>query len=432
MAGLAGLSAANPDLICTARRDAVRNTNMESLLAASRLRVPIFQRRYCWGPEQWNCLLADALAESGHRLGRLVVAELKPQGRSRLDVVLCDGQQRCTTVLLLLAAIRDVAAATPGAEGLASRLSSIICPESEHLELWLATGAAAAGDQGEDLPFLALSPTYFDRGSFFESLLPPAAAAEWAKRSLVAEGSSVPRAAKVHFLAKLQGMEAPRLSLLAENVLSFRWLCFPLDLGGKAVINGAVADGTDNLHIIFIRLAWREAMWEQPQRKAEAKAIQEADFVRTLLLGSFRSEEESIAMYRSYWLPVERAAIEAARKAGRSDDQVAFLEQLLHSFLDAQPESSQPKKPPPPTIPGMSPELLAKLNDREERSKPKKPPRLFARFSAWLQNVLLLGEETNKPEELLADIDRVAGRTASAMERLALFASSPTSVQDSR
>ena len=83
-------------------------------LLARHLLVPIFQRRYCWQEDHWRklwrdvCSLRSALLGT-HAIGRVVVAR-EPQA-----VMLVDGQQRCTTLMLLLCAVRDVARETSGA-----------------------------------------------------------------------------------------------------------------------------------------------------------------------------------------------------------------------------------------------------------------------------------------------------------------------------
>ena len=68
--------------------------------------VPEFQRGYAWNKEQWLALWNDLLAisrrpNSHHYAGAIMVAE-----QPATEVVeLIDGQQRITTVALLLAAL---------------------------------------------------------------------------------------------------------------------------------------------------------------------------------------------------------------------------------------------------------------------------------------------------------------------------------------
>jgi uncharacterized protein with ParB-like and HNH nuclease domain len=90
-------------------------------------RVPIFQRPYVWdGPEvlqlwddmtvQYRALHPAAPGEavrpsrSTHFLGSFVLAPLASPAHGVTPYLIVDGQQRLTTVLLALAALRDVQA----------------------------------------------------------------------------------------------------------------------------------------------------------------------------------------------------------------------------------------------------------------------------------------------------------------------------------
>lgn len=78
-------------------------------------RIPLFQRPYTWNEKNWRALWNDLIetyemgAESRHFLGSLVTKSLPatPEGVSPFLVI--DGQQRLTTLTILLAVIRDVA-----------------------------------------------------------------------------------------------------------------------------------------------------------------------------------------------------------------------------------------------------------------------------------------------------------------------------------
>lgn len=78
--------------------------------------VPNFQRRYRWQREHWNVLFEDLIREcesssseiDGHFLGSIVLHKYVPEfGADLPHFMVIDGQQRLTTVLLLLAALRD-------------------------------------------------------------------------------------------------------------------------------------------------------------------------------------------------------------------------------------------------------------------------------------------------------------------------------------
>lgn len=333
---------ANSNVICTAKYDDVGKVSVAFLLS-TRMRIPIFQRRYCWGRDQWATLLGDALsvvdgAKAKHVLGRITCVKGDPQKDSRLAVI--DGQQRNTTCSLLLAAIRDVAASRgsdAACQSLSMDLDSVLLPDAGGFESWLfdrsgadlGAGASTMIEEGEALDFAALIPTYCDRSSYFAAVLPPrslakAAAGEWQR----------PMEAKLYFFEEIMAYSADRLQALADVVLhKLEWLFFPI-----CVWDGH-RDGTEDLNIIYERLALRDATFCKPTRDTEFASMGSADFVRNLLLGSFHCEPDAIEMYKRHWLPIEKAAAEAARQSHTSGV-AAILERMLDAFLKAQPEES--------------------------------------------------------------------------------------------
>ena len=129
--------------------------------------IPLFQRRYCWTEKQgasWWRDLRNLMKKGGwnssHGTGKIVVMQHKSDDVSQM--VCIDGQQRLTTTMLLIAAIRDAAAAVAPNDSAAfaalqSRLTSL---------LHVADATCR------------LQPSYIDRASFFSLLgygdhLPP-------------------------------------------------------------------------------------------------------------------------------------------------------------------------------------------------------------------------------------------------------------------
>lgn len=85
---------------------------------ASQFVVPVFQRDYSWTEmhcdQLWQDILhiADAPSERGHFLGSLVYVSTGDSAASFTRWLLIDGQQRLTTLTLLLIALRDHIVAT--------------------------------------------------------------------------------------------------------------------------------------------------------------------------------------------------------------------------------------------------------------------------------------------------------------------------------
>ena len=72
--------------------------------------IPVFQRDYCWGPEQcdrmWSDVLKSADDDGQHFLGSFVYVD-EQVGVAFGSWLVVDGQQRLTTLTLLMIALRD-------------------------------------------------------------------------------------------------------------------------------------------------------------------------------------------------------------------------------------------------------------------------------------------------------------------------------------
>jgi uncharacterized protein with ParB-like and HNH nuclease domain len=86
--------------------------------------VPLFQRPYTWDESRWKVLWADLVelcedeADSNrakpHFMGSLVTVPTRSVPEGVTKFLLIDGQQRLTTLQVLLAALRDSAHGMPG------------------------------------------------------------------------------------------------------------------------------------------------------------------------------------------------------------------------------------------------------------------------------------------------------------------------------
>ncbi len=95
--------------------DAKALTVRETLYAGNQYVIPFFQRSYSWRRRHWTrlwndlCALIEDKKEGQHFLGPLVCTSVKRLFGDVPAYQLIDGQQRLTTLTVLLAAIRDVA-----------------------------------------------------------------------------------------------------------------------------------------------------------------------------------------------------------------------------------------------------------------------------------------------------------------------------------
>lgn len=72
------------------------------------VRIPFFQRRYVWNEENWGDLYEDMLDQKKKQfLGSLILKQQGKQSGKNSEVLVIDGQQRLTTLSILLKALFD-------------------------------------------------------------------------------------------------------------------------------------------------------------------------------------------------------------------------------------------------------------------------------------------------------------------------------------
>ncbi|GMO61434.1 MAG: DUF262 and DUF1524 domain-containing protein [Treponemataceae bacterium] len=72
------------------------------------VKIPFFQREYVWGKNNWEDLLDDLFNfDKTHFLGSLILKQQKAKSGEPKEVLVIDGQQRLTTLTVLLKAIYD-------------------------------------------------------------------------------------------------------------------------------------------------------------------------------------------------------------------------------------------------------------------------------------------------------------------------------------
>jgi uncharacterized protein with ParB-like and HNH nuclease domain len=72
------------------------------------IRIPFFQRSYVWDQTNWEELFEDLNSDKNHFLGSIIFKQQSIQTGNPKEVLLIDGQQRLTTISLLLKAIYDI------------------------------------------------------------------------------------------------------------------------------------------------------------------------------------------------------------------------------------------------------------------------------------------------------------------------------------
>lgn len=375
---------ANANSICNATSDKLGRMTMHKLLVMDLFCVPIFQRRYCWNTTQWKTLLDDAAVggHPKHSLGRLTCTSTTATSKSShlLGVLgrscILDGQQRFTTTTILLAAIRDAWHQLQGDTGTVATIHQILFSNVNQMKEWMETKEPLR--EGMELPFARLIPTFCDRRAYYRAILPPSNYSDF-----LSEDSSQPLPrplqAKEFFLQQIQSRHCtlPKLTKLLRGVLDgLTMLYFPID-----VDDNHENDGTNDMMVIYERLALRDATFCKPTRKEEYQSMTGSDMIRNLLLGSFADDTGSAKYYNEYWLPLEQEI--ARRNDGRT------MPKVLQAFLEA----------PQNTIGTI----------REAKAGHVVGGQIYAQFQAWFA-VRLAGDEGREMDGSIDEKVRQIGR----------------------
>lgn len=88
----------------------IETYNVHKLFSTDSYRIPIYQRNYAWGKEEISQLLQDIIDYSGisdkYYIGTLVVYKQSLEGAIFYDTI--DGQQRLTTLSIILSVLKNV------------------------------------------------------------------------------------------------------------------------------------------------------------------------------------------------------------------------------------------------------------------------------------------------------------------------------------
>ena len=223
--------------------------------------VPLFQRHYSWKQEHWKTLWEDLAelyeASDGreHFLGAIVTmpVDMQPHGVSKY--MLIDGQQRLTTLFILLAAIRDAAKEQE------SKLSVQI-NEQYLINKW-----------ADHLNRLKLLPTQTDRERFFQVM------------NGGGKGQDRLLQAYRYFTKQLKGRD--------EQGQPYNLKQLQTILVQQFMVVSIVLAKDENPYLIFESL------------NAKGQPLTQADLVRNHLLMRIDDPEDQALAYKDIWHPIE-------------------------------------------------------------------------------------------------------------------------------
>ena len=360
---------------------------------APRILVPVYQRRYCWEQVQWRKLWQNVIAPPSsmvpHAIGRVTVS------RERHAVVIIDGQQRMTTLMLMLCALRDESRAMVGealAAPLVAKVSVVLTSRSGKLQRRQPSPSAAVGStasvserapddshsrqagiglEGLDGAMsVRLVPSQEDRLPFcslvlgvpFERHGSRAAATMTAcydffrteVRALTGRQlpsmDDAPTEGIGDARAKAGGQGGGRFASPVTRPAPAECVTLLMNvvenvLCRLSLVVFELQDGV-SLQNMYDMLAQRERALSAFFAHVGGKAMSEVDLVRNLLLNHIADDDERMRAYETSWLPMERA---------HGDGRAELLEAFLSKFVDvasmappADESVLEPMGPPPP------------------------------------------------------------------------------------
>ena len=225
--------------------------------------IPLFQRSYSWNSNNWKILWNDlyALYSEGknrkHFLGAFVSMpiDMTPSGVTKY--LLIDGQQRITTIFLILAAIRDLA--KDNDENLSDQIN----------ELYLINKFAKETNKYK------LFPSQTDREQYISIIN---------NRANLDENNNIVKAYR-YFRHKLESKQDTGQSIDLNK--------FQNILLEEIMVVDIVLDRDENPYLIFESL------------NAKGEPLTQADLVRNFILMCITDTADQELAYHDFWLPMQ-------------------------------------------------------------------------------------------------------------------------------
>lgn len=227
--------------------------------------IPPFQRNYEWKENDCEVLFFDiekaCLTKQKHYLGNVVYYPGKNDGAAYSEYILVDGQQRVTSILLLLCALRD--------------------SMSDEKEKQRINARYLCNDTNNERYRVRLKQTEYDAGSFIK----------------VVDGEYIDNAPNIDIDSNV-----------FKNYKKFRKLIAEAQVRNSIVTPGALYEAVNSVEIVDVNLQIQDNL-EAVQTVFEkinstGKPLTPADLIRNLLLltGSAYQQEQ---LYKKYWIRIE-------------------------------------------------------------------------------------------------------------------------------
>lgn len=342
----------------------VQNATLQGLVQGEKqFRVPIWQRQYTWGEPQHKQLWYDlteqydrafvgggGAAVAGHFLGSFVLSPVDPSASGMQTFLVIDGQQRLTTLMLVLCALRDSVAEDLQA---ADRLD----------KLYLINEFQQQAGR------YRLQPTEEDRGSFQARV---DRAPDDRARDLISDA--------YRFYA--QRLAEPRPSGNPIDVAAFERV-----IAARMAIVEITTESSDNSHRIFQSL------------NGTGVDLNQADLLRNYIFMVLSTRAERV--YEQVWRPMEAMlGVQNLTGLARVDLQRRGLEVTKDDVYGAHQRRLDPISHDPDQIEDQVRDLAVRAGHYDRLIHPATEP--DAQLSAGLSRLARWGAQTSHPVLMVA------------------------------
>merc|ERR1712166_1630961 len=424
-----------PGLHGKSSRQDIRPMLFGTLFTTEQIVIPLFQRAYCWGQSTsfhqvqpgrqgktvrlvdawWRDVVRSSEANT-HSVGK-VVFRRDPHSTSARPPLLCiDGQQRCTTNQLLLAAIRDAALlllridpAHAAGMQLVESINTLLYVDVQAAHEWTQARCGEAGKPilvpGERLPFARLIPSWTDRLDFFEMIMSGTVnqmlwTAGAAERTITEQTQSSHQGqAKTGFdqsiSSMLSGCKSVDAQFKALSAVTTQ-ACLGMKLMYIEILNEI------NLPQVFLWMQEKSLLGSGSLcfNAQPGVAFQGSDMVRNLVLSCYmdRPLDEQEEVFHKLWI-----------KPLDSKFKGDAMDQMLRAFIEFKhaPAQASPMLNDPCALPELSETADA---DTTLMPPPPPPPRRRMR----VQHNRASGRHVSATEKLVAEMTRQMSAEKSA------------------
>ena len=315
--------------------------------------IPVFQRRYCWKKAQLERLLVDISGlctpplldevsrnkrahSSTLSLGCVVVAM-----DDNDNVVVIDGQQRLTTLCLLISSIK-------------SYVKQLVEKSKIKRDTVLTKSLEALQSLCDHILFVVLDekpvirPTFFDRKCFGAVMFGQHSIDSSVKgNDYIYQAKRYFDQALCHVLISIRRKHCSRSAALDESRAELS-SCISLVQAvlDKISVQYFCVDKKNDIQSVYERLAMRDAMLSHSlYNSSPGIQMHEVDLVRNFVTSHGLDADSQTLLYQAYWAPIECLSVQGSLcpQVEDSDTKVnsVFLNECLKEFLRNQTNSPE-------------------------------------------------------------------------------------------